>query len=321
VPGPPQLDAEREVECVVAHRADIADGVVALELRDAAGDDLPRWTPGAHVDLLLPEHVRQYSLCGDPADRSRWRIAVLREPDGRGGSVYVHDELASGATVAVRGPRNHFRFDEAGGYVFIAGGIGITPILPMVAAAHARGARWRLLYGGRRRSTMAFVDELAAYGDAARLWPEDEQGLLDLDAALAEPVDGTLVYCCGPEALLAAVEERCTAWPPDSLRVERFAPRTPEADGEDAPFEIVLERSGVTLTVPPGVSILDVCQDAGISVMSSCEEGTCGTCETDVLEGMPAHRDSVLTASEREANQVMMLCVSRSRTPRLVLDL
>jgi ferredoxin-NADP reductase len=314
-------ETEQEVECVVARRTEVADGVVALELRDAAGGDLPPWTPGAHVDLLLPQGARQYSLCGDPADRSRWRLGVLREPDGRGGSVYVHDALSAGATIRVRGPRNTFQLDDAERYRFIAGGIGITPILPMVAAAQARGASWELHYGGRRRSTMAFLDELRRYGDAVQVRPEDEHGPLDLDAALGEPCERTLVYCCGPESLLAAVEERCAAWPYDCLRVERFAPRAVERDGEDRPFEIVLARSGLTLTVPADRSVLDVCLEAGVDLDSSCEEGTCGTCRTRVLDGVPDHRDSVLTAREREAGHEMLPCVSRARTARLVLDL
>lgn len=315
------LDAEHEVECVVARREQAAEGVVVLDLRDAHGGDLPAWSPGAHIDLLLPGHVRQYSLCGDPADRGTYRIGVLREPESRGGSAYVHDHLLPGERVRVRGPRNHFRFDDAPRYLFIAGGIGITPLLPMIAEAESRSASWSLLYGGRRRATMAFADELAAYGEAVALRPEDQHGLLDLDAVLGTPADDTLVYCCGPEPLIAAVEERCAAWPADSLRVERFTPRAVEPDGPDAEFEVVLQRSGIILTVPPGTSILDACLDAGVDVASSCEEGTCGTCETDVLEGVPDHRDSVLTPSERETGRVMMLCVSRSRTPRLVLDL
>ena len=315
------MTVEHEQDCVVARRTVVADGVVALELRPAGGGDLPVWAPGAHVDLVLPDHLRQYSLCGDCADRGLWRIAVLREPDGRGGSAYVHDELGEGDTVRVRGPRNHFALDEAERYLFIAGGIGITPILPMVVAAQARGARWELLYGGRRRDSMAFLDELAVHGPAVRPWPQDEQGLLDLDAALGTPSEDTLVYCCGPEPLLAAVEERCAAWAPGSLRLERFAAKAPDPDLEDTAFEVVLDQSGLTLTVEPGVSILDTCMDAGVDVPCSCEEGICGTCETDVLEGLPEHRDSVLSESERSSGEVMMLCVSRARTPRLVLDL
>lgn len=307
---------------MVAERDDVADGVVALTLRDAAGAPLPGWGPGAHVDLLLPVGPRQFSLCGDPADDGSWRIGVLREPAGRGGSAYVHHALFAGTEVDVHGPRNHFALEPASRYRFIVGGIGITPILPMIRAAQEAGADWTLLYGGRRRESMAFLDDLAAHGDAVRPWPQDEHGLLDLDAELGTPDPETLVYCCGPEPLLEAVEERCAAWPADHLRVERFFARPIDADAaEDVAFEVVLERSGLALSIEPGTSILDACEDAGVDVRCSCEEGICGTCETDVLEGTPDHRDSVLTEAEREAGEVMMICVSRARTPRLVLDL
>ncbi|MCO5971282.1 PDR/VanB family oxidoreductase [Actinoallomurus soli] len=312
-----------ETEVVVAGRDRAADGVVRLTLRRPDGGPLPAWAPGAHVDLLLDGGglIRQYSLCGSPEDRTAWRIAVLREPAGRGGSAYVHDQLPVGARLRVRGPRGNFPFRAAERYLFIAGGIGITPLLPMVAAADRAGARWRLLYGGRTRASMAFLDELAGYGDAVSVRPQDETGLLDLDAFLSEPDDRTLVYCCGPEPLLAAVEERCrTGWAPGALQVERFHPRE-TGTTVDAAFEVVLARSGRTLTVPAGGSVLETVRSAGVEVLYSCTEGTCGTCETDVLEGEPDHRDSVLTEEERAGGETMMICVSRSRGPRLVLDL
>ncbi|MEV5750594.1 iron-sulfur cluster-binding domain-containing protein [Actinoallomurus sp. NPDC052308] len=192
----------------------------------------------------------------------------------------------------------------------------------MVAAAERAGARWRLLYGGRTRASMGFLDELAGYGDAVSVRPQDETGLLDLDSFLSEPDDRALVYCCGPEPLLAAVEERCRAgWPPGALQVERFHPGEKTGTADGTPFEVVLARSGRTLTVPPDGSVLEAVRAAGIEVLYSCTEGTCGTCETDVLEGEPDHRDSVLTDEERANCATMMICVSRSRGPRLVLDL
>ena len=314
---------ETELDCVVECRHAPADDVVSLLLRTADGGELPSWTPGAHIDLVLGDTlVRQYSLCGSPHDRDRWRIAVLREPDGRGGSVHVHDRLHEGARVRVRGPRNRFALVPAPSYLFIAGGIGITPILPMIEQASRSGADWRLLYGGRRRSSMAFLDELSVHGDRVVVVPEDELGRLDLDSALGEPCAGTLVYCCGPESLLAAVEERCARRPALGLHVERFAPRPQDPDAEPgSSFEVRLERSGLTLTVPPDRSILEVCQEAGLDMPASCREGICGTCETVVLDGVPDHRDSVLSDDEREAGELMMLCVSRCRSARLVLDL
>ncbi|MFC5212893.1 PDR/VanB family oxidoreductase [Streptomyces coerulescens] len=307
-----------EAELVVSSREFAADGVLALTLRHPLGGQLPAWEPGAHIDVVLgPELERQYSLCGDPADRGAWRIAVLREPAGRGGSAHVHGQLGHGDKVRVRGPRNHFRLEPAPRYRFIAGGIGITPILPMLAAAEAARAEWTLLYGGRTRRSMAFRGELERYGDRVTVVPQDESGLLDLAPVLDDLPDGTLVYCCGPGPLLDAVEERC---PAGILHVERFQPKGRPAD-QQAEFEVELTQSGRTLTVAPGVSVLDTVRAAGIEVLYSCTEGTCGTCETDVLDGTPDHRDSVLTREEQERGETMMICVSRCRGKRLVLDL
>ncbi|MFI6010977.1 PDR/VanB family oxidoreductase [Streptomyces sp. NPDC051243] len=307
-----------EAELVVDRREFAADGVLALTLRHPLGEELPAWEPGAHVDVVLgPELERQYSLCGDPADRYAWRIAVLREPDGRGGSAHVHEQLGLGDKVRVRGPRNHFRLESAARYRFIAGGIGITPILPMLAAAEAAGAEWTLLYGGRTRRSMAFTGELGRYGDRVTVAPQDETGLLDLGAVLDDVPAGTLVYCCGPGPLLDAVEERC---PGGILHVERFQAKEQQA-GANTEFEVELAQSGRTLTVPADVSVLDAVRAAGVEVLFSCTEGTCGTCETDVLDGTPEHRDSVLTAEEQESGETMMICVSRCRGQRLVLDL
>ena len=333
---------EAERDLVVAHKVRAAEGVTVLDLRDPSAAPLPGWQPGAHIDLILPGPglVRQYSLCGDPAEATTWRIAVLREASGRGGSRCVHDSLAEGSRVRARGPRNHFPLEPAGGYLFIAGGIGITPILPMIAAAEAAGTPWTLTYGGRTRASMAFRDELRSrYPEQVRLQPQDEMGLLDLDALLGGPSAGRLVYCCGPEPLLAAVESRCAAWPDGALHVERFAPRAAQASpvpgesagaaaaGESArpaaagAFEVELAQSRMLVDVSAETSILRAVEAAGVQVLSSCTEGICGTCETAVLDGVPDHRDSLLTPAERAAGDTMMICVSRSVTPRLVLDL
>jgi ferredoxin-NADP reductase len=314
---------EAEGDLVVEAADVVADAVVALTLADPDGDTLPPWTPGAHVDLLLgPDLVRQYSLCGSPSDSRTIRVAVLREPHSRGGSAFVHEQLGVGSRVRVRGPRNHFPLVASPQYRFVAGGIGITPLLPMMAEATAAGAQWSLLYGGRTRASMAFTDELARYGDRVTLAPQDEVGLLDLDALLGTPQPDTLVYCCGPEPLLAAVEQRCAAWPAGSLHLERFAAKPGAgAGGDDHAFEVELAQTGVTLAVPADRSIFDVVQEAGVSVIGSCLEGICGTCETFVVEGEPDHRDSVLSEEEHAANETMMICVSRCRGERLVLDL
>lgn len=316
---------EQELRLRVRRMEWEAEGVLSVVLEALDGGELPRWSPGAHLDLHLPDVItRQYSLCGSPTERTRWRIAVLREVEGRGGSAAVHTRLRPGDIVDVVGPRNNFALHQATAYLFVAGGIGITPLLPMIEAADHAGTPWRLLYGGRTRSSMAFVDDLTErYGDRVEVVPQDELGLLDLDALLAEPEDDTLVYCCGPEPLLAAVEERCRAWPAGTLHVERFAPkpRLEPEPGEEIAFEVVLKRSDTTFTVPPGMSVLEALEANGLEAPNSCREGICGTCETPVIEGIPDHRDSLLSPEEQAANDTMMICVGRCTTPRLVLDL
>nr|WP_229828750.1 PDR/VanB family oxidoreductase [Streptomyces massasporeus] len=307
----------------VAAKDPVAEGVVSLTLAHPDGARLPDWTPGSHIDLVLPDGTtRQYSLCGDRWDAHTYRIAVLREPSGRGGSAYVHDRLSPGDRVGVGGPRNHFPLVPSEKYLFIAGGIGITPLLPMVRQAELLGTEWQLLYGGRTRASMAFREELtAAYGERVHVVPQDELGLLDLAAWLGTPRADTKVYCCGPAPLVAAVERVCTPWPPYALRVERFTATAQAAPVREAPFEVELRRTGRTVTVTPDVSVLDAVRSAGADVLSSCEQGSCGTCMTPVLEGQPDHRDAVLADHERAANDCMLLCVSRSCGDRLILDL
>ncbi|WP_205326082.1 PDR/VanB family oxidoreductase [Glycomyces sp. YM15] len=316
--------AAREVEAdlVVDAVRQESDGVVSLRLIAPGDRELPTWAPGAHVDLMLPNGaVRQYSLCGDPADRASWRLGILREPQSRGGSSFVHDSVKKGTVLRTRGPRNNFALADSPRYRFIAGGIGITPILPMIAAAHAAGADWTLHYGGRSRRSMAFLDELGAYGDRVTVLAADEVGLPDLDALLGSPEPDTLVYCCGPGGLLDAVEQRCAAWPAGALHLERFAAKEPASAADDAAFELLLQESGLNLTVPADKSVFEVVREAGVNVVGSCFEGVCGTCETGVVDGEVDHRDSVLSPAEREENEVMMICVSRCRSGRLTLEL
>jgi ferredoxin-NADP reductase len=322
-----ERSAYREVEAdleVVDHQA-VADGVVTVALADPDGGDLPEWTPGAHIDLLMgPSLVRQYSLCSSTANSAEWRIGVLLDPDSRGGSRFVHDQLEVGSTIRVRGPRNAFPLVSSPRYQFIAGGIGITPILTMIEAAEARSADWHLLYGGRTRASMAFLDQLEPFGERVTVSPRDERdGTLNLGSVLSDPREETLVYCCGPEGLLGAVEERCAVWPEGSLHVERFQAKPVEESSPDAldTFEVECQSSGVTVTVPAGRSIYEAVEEAGIDVLGSCMEGVCGTCECDVIEGEPDHRDSVLSEAERARGDVIMICVSRSRSERLVLDI
>lgn len=307
----------------VAERVKVAHDIVALELEHPDGTDLPDWSPGAHIDVVLDDDlVRQYSLCGGPDERKRGRIAVLRETSGRGGSAYIHAKLDVDSIVTVSRPRNNFPLAPAPRYVFVAGGIGITPILAMLRSRAVHGTDWSLHYGGRTRDSMAFTNELtAAFVDRAILYPEDEFGLLNLPQILGRPNSETLIYCCGPAALLDAVEGHCREWPKGTLWVERFQPREQAALKPDADFEIELARSGKTVNVTADQSVLEAVRDVGVPIASSCEGGTCGTCEVAVLDGTVDHRDSILSPDERSANDTMFICVSRARCPRLVVDL
>ena len=310
----------------VAAVRDEAAEVRSFELDDPDGWILPEWPPGEHIDVLAPdadpEMVRQYSLCGNPDDRRRYRIAVLREEDGRGASRFLHDRVEAGARLLVSAPRNNFPLVASPRYLFIAGGIGITPLLPMLRAAAARGAHWELSYGGRRRDRMAFLAELDGHGERVRALPEDEHGLLPLAGILDAAGPGTAVYCCGPEPLLAAVERLWGERRTGTLHIERFQPRPQEpAAAPDQEFEVRVASTGATVRVGAEQSIMDALGAAGIDVPSSCREGTCASCETTVLDGEVEHRDSVLTEDERVNGDTMMLCVSRAASPQLVLDL
>ncbi|WP_165067987.1 PDR/VanB family oxidoreductase [Marisediminicola senii] len=319
-------DVERD--CIVERRTEVAEGIVALDVVAVNGRDLPPWTPGSHVDLLLPGDddviVRQYSLCGDPGDRQRYRVAVLRELEGRGGSAIVHDTVTEGQPVRIRGPRNHFGYEPVPGQavVFIAGGIGITPFLSMARAADAAGIDYTVVYAGRRRATMAFLGDLVeAHGDRVMVYAADEGNRLDAAALLGGLKPGTAVYCCGPNRLVAAVEEATADWPAGLVHVEHFEAKEFGPPVWQETFEVELALSGITVEVPIDRSILDVVEENGVLVVSSCRIGTCGTCETPVLEGEIEHRDSVLTAEEQSYDDTMMICVSRAACPRLVLDL
>ncbi|MEJ8281926.1 PDR/VanB family oxidoreductase [Pseudonocardia spirodelae] len=310
-----------ERDLLVAGVRHEADGVVSIELTDPDGAELAAWEPGAHIDVVLPgDLVRQYSLCGDVDDRSRYRIGVLREPTGRGGSEFLHTRLAVGDRLRIRGPRNNFTLVDAPHHVFVAGGIGVTPLLPMLDAVRRRGGSWQMVYGGRTRSAMAFRDELP---DGVQLVPQDELGHPDLAGVLDGAAPGTLVYCCGPAGLIDAVRQRCAGWAdPDAVRFELFAaPGTIDDVDEQQPFEVQLAHSGVSFTVQPGESILAKAIEAGADIVFDCQDGICGSCETPIIEGSADHRDHVLTTAEREEQACLMVCVSRSRSPRLVLDL
>ena len=311
----------RELE--VCRWEPVAEGVVLLEFRDPADAPLAPWEPGAHLDLHTgAAGVRQYSLCGEPSDRYRYRIAVLLEPAGRGGSRWVHETVRVGDLVTVAAVRNNFRLAEAPEFLLVAGGVGITPILPMIDSLAARGRPWQLLYGGRTRTSMAFADDLAnRYGAKVALRPQDSSGLLDVEGFLSGAPPGTAVYACGPEPLLRAAEDACATRPELSLHLERFRSSERHDGDPSGAFEVELARSGEVIGVGPDESILDALERRGHSLPNSCREGVCGTCETRVLSGEIEHRDDVLDEAERKAGDVMMICVSRCRGERLVLDL
>ncbi|MFJ8055816.1 PDR/VanB family oxidoreductase [Streptomyces sp. NPDC096142] len=301
----------RALRLRVAARETVAEDVVRLRL---GGVDLPRWEPGAHIDLVLPSGlVRQYSLCGDPADTSSYTVAVRLVRDGRGGSREVHEQVREGTELEVRGPRNRFPLIAAPSYVFVVGGIGITPVLPMLRAL-PEGADWRLVYAGRTPDSMPFLDELAEFG-ADRVTVVSGRRP-ELDALLAELPEETVVYCCGPEGMMAAVAERF----PD-VRLERFAPRARlgGAGGGDTAFEVELRRSGRTLTVAADSTVLAAVRAELPDTLYSCEQGFCGTCQQRVVEGEVEHRDELLTDAERDDS--MLICVSRARGERIVLDM
>lgn len=304
-----------------------ADGVVSLTLVDPDGAELPPWAPGAHIDLRLPSGIiRQYSLCGELAERRSYTVAVLREEHGRGGSAEVHDSALVGRELEVRGPRNHFALVDAPHYLFLAGGIGVTPILAMVRQVAATGASWELHYGGRSRGSMAFTELLSGIGaDRVNLVPQDEQGLLPVLRLLGAAPEGTAVYCCGPEGMIRAVTDACEVVG-IALHVERFGPSSsgpppPPTAATAGCFTVELRQSGLTLEVPPDRTLLDVVREVVPDVGFSCEEGYCGSCETTVLGGVPEHHDTVLSEEERERGDTMMICVGRSASELLTLDI
>jgi ferredoxin-NADP reductase len=243
----------------VGQRYLAADSVVVLSLERPYGAELPPWGPAAYIELLLETGlVRQYALCGDPGDLSCWHIAVMLDPHGRGGSGYIHDKLFQNVSVDVLGPRNNFEFKSSARYLFIADGIGITPILPIVWSAHARKAEWELHYAGRSLSSMPFHGEFPiSYGDSVNLYPRNLFGPIDIDAILREPRPDTLVYWCGPDALLRAVEKGCSARTSGPLYLERFTLRDQQVQSSSN-LDVVLQLGGITFEMHAGQAVPDV---------------------------------------------------------------
>lgn len=322
----PLPDVERDFPLVVTDRRVVAhdQDVIALTLAAPGGGVLPRWHPGAHVDVHLPSgRVRQYSLCGDPGVTDSYRIAVRRIPTGGGGSLEVHD-LAVGATITTGGPRNAFPLTVPGygspaqRFRFIAGGIGITPILPMLAQAESLGVEWSMVYTGRRRDTLPFLEELARFGDRIQIRTDDEAGLPTPADLLGECPGGTTVYACGPAPVLTGLRSALAGRDDVELHFERFA-APPVVDGTE--FSVSVASTGAAVRVGADETLLGALKREGVHAPYSCQQGFCGTCRVRVLGGHVEHRDTLLTDPERDAG-MMLICVSRAAgDAELVLDL
>ncbi|MEO5733210.1 MAG: cytochrome P450/oxidoreductase [Rubrivivax sp.] len=326
---------------VVDRITEIADGVRSLRLVAPPGQTLPRWTAGGHIDVEFDVDAaaglsigtrpsRSYSLCGDPdGEPDAYPIAVLHEPEGRGGSRWLHETLRVGDRLDIRGPRNHFRLDEqAPALLLIAGGIGITPIISMALRAKTLGMSYALHYCGRSRRAMAFVDALkAAHGSQMKLHVADEGTRADLPALLAQmrsAEPGTHVYACGPPRMLQALAAVASdvGWPADAVHTEHFVSTLTELDPSlEHAFEVELADTGRTVQVAADQTLLSALRNAGLAILSDCEEGLCGSCEVSVLQGEVDHRDQVLTTAERATGSKLMSCCSRARGGRLVLGL
>ncbi|KAA2313950.1 oxidoreductase [Pseudooceanicola sediminis] len=310
---------------MIAERLDDKGDIMRLTLTDPTGAPLPPVTAGAHIDVLVATDSdtmwRQYSLAGDPADRSNWTLGILKEPASRGGSVALHDIARKGAELRITGPRNHFGLVEADKTYLYGGGVGVTPMLAMAYELHARGAAFELHYCTRSADRAAFDDLLRAapFAESVHQHHDDAESKFNTDA-LPDPADDTHLYICGPEGfmswLIGAAEARGHA--SAHIHREYFSA---DVDVTGDTFEVEARASGITVTVGEGESIVTALARSGISVEVKCEEGICGTCLTDVLEGEPDHRDHFLTDEEKADNSEMCLCCSRANSARLVLDI
>ena len=319
--------AKQTMSLLVETIRDESSRIRSYVLVHPAGQELPEFTAGAHIDLHLANGlVSSYSLLNHPADRLRYEIAVARDANSRGGSSFLYDATRAGDSIEASSPRNNFALAEGAALsVFVAGGIGITPILSMVRRLETLGGAWKLHYATRDRSQAAFLDLLAKYGDKVHLhFDADGKGVLDMVTIVNKlPSDGypaSHVYCCGPAPMLDAFQSACANRDPETVHIEHFsANAAPQAEGGS--FSVYLAKSGRTVEIRPGVSILESLLEQGLDMPYSCMEGTCGECEVKVLEGVPEHRDVVLSKKRRAENKVMMICCSRASTNSLTLDI
>ena len=301
----------------------IADGIHIFEFRDAEGKTLPEFAAGAHIAIKAPSGLlRKYSLCNDPAERDRYLVAIKREANGRGGSCDLIDNVKAGDQLLVSPPVNDFALPRrAQDFLFIAGGIGITPIMAMIREARAQGKRFRLFYLSRSPETTAFIDELSAPDLKDSVVIHYDQGdpanSLDLKPVLAERKNREHLYCCGPRPLMEAVRHLTDHWSSTAVHFEAFSDAETHK-ATDKPFKVRLAKSGDVIEVPTTKTILEALREHGLDVPSSCETGTCGTCRTKLLAGTADHRDLVLADHER-ADQIM-ICVSRALTDEITID-
>jgi tetrachlorobenzoquinone reductase len=310
----------------------LAEGIKEIELRSELGEDLPAFTAGAHIDVEIPTAgaagthlIRQYSLAGDPADRTRYLIGVGLSAQSRGGSRYLHDALREGESLRIGTPRNLFPLNESAGLSrLVAGGIGVTPLVAMARRLSALGKPWELFLCAQTPARAAYLPELEALacGRVTTVFDGVPGGRpIDLGLVFGGAPNDTHFYCCGPSSLMAAFESSAKDLPADRVHMEWFSPKAPTQAAADHSFVVKLVKQGMEVTVPPGKSILDAILEAGGTVPHSCCDGVCGTCETPVLDGIPDHRDSVLFGAEADANNRIIVCVSRAKSASLTLDL
>ena len=303
-----------------------AQGVTSFELVDPLGLELPPFAAGAHIDVRIQGDIRrQYSLCNDPHERNRYTIAVLNEPGGRGGSRWMHEQIAVDSVLMVSPPRNHFPLAgrEARFHLLLAGGIGVTPMLAMIAELERRASPWHMHYCTRSPARTAFLNRLRPLIAAGNVELHHDDGDpargLDIKRTLEAFEVGAHLYFCGPPGFMSAAKASVGAWPPFNVHCEYFTAAEDRSDAVNAPFQIKLKSSGQIFNVPADRSIVAVLRDHGFDIETDCEDGYCGTCITRYLDGEPEHRDTVLGEDDRK--RYAMICCARAKSPLLVLDL
>ena len=298
----------------------VATDILGIELE---AEELPAYRAGSHIDVCIHSGlIRQYSLTGDPADGTKYRLGILRDPNSRGGSAAIHDSFKAGMRIKIGRPRNHFGLQPAGHSILFAGGIGVTPMLGMAYALEAQSASWEMHFCGRSHDRLAFVEEMARFGDKVHFHLDDGPAdqALKIDEVIGTPMADTHLYCCGPNGFMDFITSSAQTygWDKDAVHLERFGA---EIDTDGAPFTVIAKASGREIEIAPGETIAEKLAEEGIAVTLSCQSGVCGTCLTPILEGKADHRDLVQTEAEKAANTHITVCCSRSKTKQLILDI